>query len=219
MAVRLYDPGIDLVDNKSVFGRVPGSFGVRRQYLDAQCRHHRRIHRRRQLVNRLSRSIGGSPHLSIMNLKGYRLVRCLGCGPCSWVSAMYLRRSFRLASFFFADIFSSFTAASSCSSSSCLPLQGERLAGRRRGNGQRSPVCLFLQLPARIHDRMGQLRNLLLKLRGFWIFCLVFRNTQDGRVLGKIGIAGSIEEGQRLVVVGVADRDRKDGSGTARNSW
>src|SRR5439155_7277476 len=40
-AVRLYDPGVDLVDNKTDFGRVAGSFGVRGQYFDAQCGDHR----------------------------------------------------------------------------------------------------------------------------------------------------------------------------------
>ena len=52
---------------------------------------------------------------------------------------------------------------------------------------------------------MRQRRNLSLNLRGFRIFSLVLWNIQDGRVLGEVGIPGGIEEGQRLVILGVAN--------------
>ena len=52
---------------------------------------------------------------------------------------------------------------------------------------------------------MRQRRNLSLNLRGFRIFSLVLWNIQDGRVLWKISVPRSIEERQRLVILGVAD--------------
>src|SRR6202011_4544766 len=139
------------------------------------CCHNGRIHRRGQLVDRLSRGVCRSPPFSIMNLEGYRLLSCFR--SCLFpVFGNGLNQIFPFVRFFFGRQFLVRQTRKLPLQLIRFPTQRGRLAGGRRGDRQTCPLCLTLQLSSLIHHRMRQRRDLLLKLRGFGILAPVFWN-------------------------------------------